>query len=85
MGSIDEEAIRKASLQQRVTSGAILLDKRELLAGRATHRVEHTLSKDQIYETLENIYTRLAELKEIRETIEVEAEDAEISDTPDAA
>lgn len=38
--SIDQETIEKASLLQRVTSGAILTEKEQLLAGKATQRVE---------------------------------------------
>ena len=67
-GSITAEKIEAASLQQGVTSAAILVDKRELLAGRATARVGQEL-------TDEAIEARLATLRQqaMAEAIHVEA------------
>ncbi len=72
----DDELLDKATLQQRVTSLAILTDKRELLAGRPTARYETTLSDDDITREMTRIKRELLEV----ETIEVEAEEAEIEE-----
>lgn len=40
LASITDEDIRKASLQQKITSAAIATDKLQILDGKATHRLE---------------------------------------------
>lgn len=55
--------IRDASLQQLITTAGIALDKREVMAGRPTSRVEllHNLSEDQLDDALEAAHRELGE------------------------
>lgn len=53
--------LREATLQQLGTTAAILLDKREVLAGRPTSRVEHlhNLSETQLKDAMRDTYLEL--------------------------
>ena len=55
----DPTKMEKATAQQLVTTAAISIDKRELLAGRETARIETTLSDDQIHDELRRLRTEL--------------------------
>ena len=60
-GTITPEKIEKASLQQGVTSAAILIDKRELLAGRATVRFGADLTDEELTAKIEILEKEILE------------------------
>jgi len=62
-GTITPEKIEKASLQQGVTSAAILIDKRELLAGRATVRFGAEVTDEELAAKIETLDKEILEIE----------------------
>ena len=60
-GTITPEKIEKASLQQGVTSAAILIEKRELLSGRATVRFGSELTDSELQDKIDAIEAEILE------------------------
>jgi len=58
----NDEKIKKASLHQLGATAALLLDKRELLAGRPTHRVERSLSDEELVNRLKDLGKEINEI-----------------------
>jgi hypothetical protein len=79
-----DEPFEKASLQQLITAGAIVTDKRELLAGRPTQRLEASMSDAEIHAELKRLADKYSDLTGGKQIDYDDVVDAEVVGDADA-